>query len=1224
MGRVELVEDSVTGKRVALKLIGGPGVDVQADKTLLQFKQEFRLMTRLRHPNCCEVYDYGVDEGGAPYFTMEVVPGQGLDEMLPLPPERFTEVFAQLLRALGYVHRLGFVHLDLKSANVRVMPDGTVKLMDYGLMEVAGQGGLPIRGTLPYIAPEVIRRAPLDGRADLYSAGVLAFELLTGRYPFERPTAGEVLRAHLNDSPPVPSAIAPAVPPELDRLVRRLLAKEPTDRPATADDVLADLGVEPPPGLGGTLLVSPIVGRDGVVAGLQTGVARVRDGHGHEEVWLWGPPGVGKSRLLDEVRCHAQLENIPFVRVASHEVGGAPYATLTSVLRSLMPGFRAGAASALADQAAVLAVLLPELGAVPAPPLDTPRAEALRLQAAVTGLLGAYAAAQPFVLVIEDWRGVDAPSREVLAYVRRNAAKSPFMLIASTRRGRGADGGPDEMPERPLEGLADADLARMLAGMLGESTIAPGFVARVAELTGGVPREVEQLLDHLVKAGRLTRTNRRWSTDVPIDANDLPSGSVARWARLLAELPPEAGAVLMALTAIGRPIGLEFLQAVTSIADETLFEALEALLRRRLIQRDGQGAYGFVRREDPEALAGIITPEECRHAHGRAAATLEGRLAGQLLADAPLELVSLLAFHGLEAGLGVRALPWALEAGRRALALYALADAGRYLKGAAAVLEGLPPEAAAPARFECARLLADVERHAGRAADAEPLYGKAIALAESAGDRQALGGLFTSLANVYQILGRYDEAIAAADRSLSCCLEARDEAGAARCLQVRARAHFFQGDTAAAIRDCGRAIAHGKAADSPIAAAVAAAGLGYYQTAGDPAGGEAGLAHLREALAIFEAHDDRAGLMIAHNYLGNALTARGDFVAAARSFEVCRDLSVACGSTREEAFALVNLAILALETGEPAQARAVAARARGLAERLGAKLPQGMTLAIEGQACAVLGDWAGAIAGVDEALALARSIGNRYLEALLLPRQAEVYLMFGKASQARLACDALRALIAETGNKEMAGRLDLLDAHLARLSGERARADELARRVASEARLRGERALQLDALFAQAQGAADAGEWERTNSLAAEGLALARALGALGREAELLGLRGLAALREGTDKAVEHFTAMEAWAEGAAAPLALAAALFGRAAAAPFAEQAAARAGRAKAILEEVAGRLTEPDRAAFLARPDRQAILGGDFRAHGQPVARPARSASGPLGMEMGGFGPM
>src|SRR5207245_830368 len=142
------------------------------------------LMSQIKHPKCCAVYDYGVLEDGAAYLTMEVVPGHGLDEILPLDGATFKSVLSQVLLALGYVHQQAFVHCDIKSENVRVRPDGTFKLTDFGLMERAGRAGGAIKRTLGYMAPEMAKGGRLDQRADLYSVGCLAYEMLVGRLPF--------------------------------------------------------------------------------------------------------------------------------------------------------------------------------------------------------------------------------------------------------------------------------------------------------------------------------------------------------------------------------------------------------------------------------------------------------------------------------------------------------------------------------------------------------------------------------------------------------------------------------------------------------------------------------------------------------------------------------------------------------------------------------------------------------------------------------------------------------------------------------------------------------------------------------------------------------------------------------------------------------------------------------------------------------------------------------
>jgi serine/threonine-protein kinase len=203
MGVVFLVEDTTSNRQMALKVLSKIAGDPH--EALLRFKQEFRTMTRLRHPNTVEVYDYGQLSDGTPFFTMEVVPGQGLDESLPIASEQFRPVAQQLLRALGYIHRQGLVHCDIKPENIRITPDGVVKLMDFGLMVDAGTSGGTIRGTIAYMAPEVARRGEIDARADLYSFGALAFHLLAGEAPYpgsdQRGVLGGVRRCDRRDAP---------------------------------------------------------------------------------------------------------------------------------------------------------------------------------------------------------------------------------------------------------------------------------------------------------------------------------------------------------------------------------------------------------------------------------------------------------------------------------------------------------------------------------------------------------------------------------------------------------------------------------------------------------------------------------------------------------------------------------------------------------------------------------------------------------------------------------------------------------------------------------------------------------------------------------------------------------------------------------------------------------------------------------------------------------------
>jgi hypothetical protein len=213
-----------------------------------RFLREADLGRTLHHPNIVRIFDRGV-VGETPYFAMELVPGETLRALLdregPLDVLRAARVTSQVAEALDYAHHKGVIHRDLKPSNIMLEPSGGVKVMDYGIARAQHLEGLTTTGTFLgtpyYAAPETV-----DGvahpRSDLYSLGVVLFEMLTGRVPFQGDNAFVVMRRHCDTPPPVPSSLRRTVSVALDRIVLRLLSKDPTDRPSAEDllNALAD------------------------------------------------------------------------------------------------------------------------------------------------------------------------------------------------------------------------------------------------------------------------------------------------------------------------------------------------------------------------------------------------------------------------------------------------------------------------------------------------------------------------------------------------------------------------------------------------------------------------------------------------------------------------------------------------------------------------------------------------------------------------------------------------------------------------------------------------------------------------------------------------------------------------------------------------------------------------------------------------------------------------
>ena len=216
-----------------------------------RFIREARSAARLSHPNVVAVYDQGSD-GDVVYLAMEFVDGATLRDLLRmrgrLAPADALAIFEQVLGALGAAHKAGLVHRDVKPENVLLTEDGRVKVADFGLARAISSSvstntiasGMII-GTVSYLSPEQVERSVADARSDVYSAGIMLFEMLTGEKPYSGGTPMEVAFRHVHERVPAPSTVAPGISPDLDTLVLRATAHNPDDRPRDASELLADV-----------------------------------------------------------------------------------------------------------------------------------------------------------------------------------------------------------------------------------------------------------------------------------------------------------------------------------------------------------------------------------------------------------------------------------------------------------------------------------------------------------------------------------------------------------------------------------------------------------------------------------------------------------------------------------------------------------------------------------------------------------------------------------------------------------------------------------------------------------------------------------------------------------------------------------------------------------------------------------------------------------------------
>lgn len=699
MGRIWLAEDLQAQRRVALKEMQVPaGLNpARVEELVLMFRHEFFAMKKLQHPGTLKVFDWGTTEAGNRFITMEVVGGQDLSTLVrdaPLDTPTLYRVLIQMAQVLAFIHSRLYVHCDIKASNVRITETGAVKLMDFGVMH---QLGTPspgkLKGTLEYLAPEWQRGASIDGRADLYSLGVMAFFLATRRLPFKRSNPATLLADHLTRPPPRPSTLAP-VDPQLEEIILLLLAKDPRERFQDATELLEALCAasgeplpeEPVNARTSYLHVPEVVGRQAELEQLMGFLAEADWGQSRA-VLLGAPAGVGKSRLLQEFELQAKLAEIPFGLGMCRAEGLAPLAPVEQALRPLVPLTPAGTLDVLGP---LLGKLIPSLATEPPPPFKDASSEKMAVFSALTEWLQELASRSAFVLCFEDLQWADAATLEVVNVIIRALHHTRGMVVGAFRS--------DELSRLSLafqtvdEGLTTRmDLAPLPVEQLEELVglalpgleVPRGFVTRLHALTKGNAFFATECLRALVEAEALLRVGGRWTVMADLESCPLPVSIREAVLVRLGTLPPDRVALLRRLAPAGRILDLALMRALADLSEGELFAALDDIVERQFLQVV-DGRYVFTHDTVHEALYESTPEAERRVYHGRIAEVL------QSLGRGRPEVARAVGYHFARSAEPQRAIAPLLRAGQAAMDAKALLDATLLLKEAATLLEAGP------------------------------------------------------------------------------------------------------------------------------------------------------------------------------------------------------------------------------------------------------------------------------------------------------------------------------------------------------------------------------------------------------------------------------------------------------------------------------------------------------------------------------------------------------
>lgn len=452
---------------------------------------EFQCLAQLRHPHILPVIDYGFDAQHNPFYTMPLLTDATdfVTYSAEANPDTRYQLIAQLLEALVYLHRRGIIHRDLKPDNVLVTADGNVQVLDFGLAipQQALQPQENLAGTLPYIAPEIIGGATPTTLADIWSVGVMVYQVWTGHTPTQLQLPSD---AHL----PRPSVDFTLIDAEIARWLRPMLAANPTQRCSAqaALQMLNPLAGRTPSHADqrrireSVLQTATFVGREHELATLTHGLSQMMNGDTNAYL-IGGESGIGKSRLLHEFSIAAQVSGALVVRGYASEDSALPFQVWRQIVRRLLLS-----ADLDAFHLTILHDLVPDMPAIlerDIPRWATRHADHYLDLVATSITTLVQAVNQPLVILLEDLQWAAESLAPLQQLLQTRAATSHLMIVASYR----SDDAPhlqhtlDTMAHLPLARLDEAAITEIAASMLGEDCMQPDVLHFVQTETEGNP-----------------------------------------------------------------------------------------------------------------------------------------------------------------------------------------------------------------------------------------------------------------------------------------------------------------------------------------------------------------------------------------------------------------------------------------------------------------------------------------------------------------------------------------------------------------------------------------------------------------------------------------------------------------------------------------------------------------------------------------------------------------
>ncbi len=1054
MGTVYRAHDTLLERDVAVKIMSAA---ILSPEGHTRFKREAQATAKLNHPNIVSVHDAGetdpsttggtpASEQAMPFIVMEFVKGKSLHECRPDALDDVLAIACQICAALDHAHAHGIIHRDLKPENVMILPDGTAKLVDFGLARSVASR-LTVEGTLigtvSYLAPEQALGTKIDHRADLYALGVTLYELTTGVLPFSADDPFTVITQHLHAPVVPPRAKNDQIPPALDNIIVQLLNKDPADRPASAAEVLQALEhpgcleKESAPAEELSLLDRIVRGRlVGRERELAEGRALWKKAVAGESQMLLvsGEPGIGKTRLVRELITKAKVAGGRALVGASYAEGDAPYAAFGQIIRQALHSDFGGDLDLPELVLADLLMLAP--GGRPDAPTNlplAPQAEQYRLYASVAAFCADLSQRAPLMLVLEDIHWADSGTLALLRYLARSTRRRRLLIVATYWEAELDQSRPfqnvllDINRERLATRMKLSRLNRAQTGevleILFDEPIAPASLDSIYRETEGNPFFIKEVCRALVESGEMYYQDGHWRRS-DTDELGVPQGVQVTIQSRVKKLSATTQETLCLAAVMGREFDFDTLAEASQLDEEALIDGLEASERAQLIEElsgERGGTFIFAHALIPAILAEGLSDLSRLHKHRQVMTAIE------VLRPDDFEA---LAHHALKGGELQKGLDFSLRAAEKAYRLCTYEEALFHYGHACEIAESLDlPEQlliiyeamgdiqrsrdfsqSVDAYERALNLTTEPEKQVSIKSKIGSMYARvgdergqellAAAINELNPDTQGkdLALATASMGRFYHYLGQLRQALVYLEQARQIA-ERLDDPRTWRYIYIYlAGAHQQLAELAKSTEWARRSIALGEQKNYPPSVVV---GYEYLTEASILMG------KWQDALKFAEQEIASANMIghlievswaefnLAYTYHG-----MGDLLAAEKAVQKSLKMADALADSRLAVFAGAQLSIIQTDLG---QAEIAEQNARNAVQR-GADLTHMQTVCRSLGALAYWlaqqGDWPNALEHLDQAAAIIAETDNRYELLLISPRHAEANLQVGEIEKA--------------------------------------------------------------------------------------------------------------------------------------------------------------------------------------------------------------------------------